>query len=348
MSFLGGEELKKNKLFFSGLIGASLGLYFLFHNQSENIFIEEELLLEENTKKQNINKEEFFLVTSDQLPLALTIVRPVLRPIEAVVQIVHGILEHRKRYLDFAEFLAEHGFAVVISDNRGHGRSVDEQFPLGHMPGVDRMVEDQYEITRFIKKHFPEKPLYLYGHSFGSILARLYLQKHDDAITKLLLTGTVQYEKKAPLGLIVATVANKIAGERSFSWIIKKLSDFGSKDKTWLTNSKEHLEKAQADPWMIPGYDNRGTMTIWEADYQLKKIKHFHCQNPELPILSITGAEDSNITGGEKGLLNTENTLRAIGYRQVDMLDLPNMKHEVLNEVDNQLVYQLILNFFNQ
>ncbi|MGX7196487.1 alpha/beta hydrolase [Enterococcus olivae] len=339
--------MKKSKLFLSGLIGAGVGMYFLFRNQSEDIRIEEEIILDEHQELQKIKKEELFLVSSDHLPLALTVLRPAYRPVKAVVQIVHGILEHRKRYLEFAGFLAENGFAVVVSDNRGHGHSVDEQFPLGHMPGADRMVEDQYEITCFIKKRFPGKPVYLYGHSFGSILARIYLQKHDAAIDKLLLSGTVQHEKKAQFGLIVARIANKLAGERSFSWIMKKLSDFGSEDKSWLTNSKEHVAKAQKDPWMIPGYDNRGTMTIWEADHYLKKITDFDCQNPELPILSITGAEDLGITGGKKGLLDTENTLRAIGYRQVDMLDLPNMKHEVLNEIDNRLVYQLILDFFN-
>lgn len=339
--------MKKKTLFLSGLVGASMGAYLLFRHRPETIQIEEEIMIDENQQVHTITSDDFFLVTSDQLPLALTIVRPTYRPIKAVVQIIHGILEHRKRYMDFAEFLAEKGFAVVISDNRGHGQSVDEHFPLGHMEETARMVQDQYEITQFIKKMFVNQPLYLYGHSFGSILARLYLQEHDNEIEKLLLTGTVQHEKQARIGLCLAAFANRFIGERKFSWIMKKLSDFGAEDKTWLTNDAKQVEKAQNDPRMIPGYDNRGTTTIWEADHQLKAYEKFRCQHPELPILSITGAEDKDITGGEKGLLDTENTLRQIGYHQVDMLDLPNMKHEVLNEIDNQLVYQLILDFFN-
>ena len=334
----------KRKLFYGSLLAAGIGAYALFRDCPEQITIGE--YTDDDKELRNVRQEEIFLIASDGLPLALTLLQPNDQPIKAVVQIVHGILEHRKRYLDFARFLAENGYAVIVSDNRGHRHSVDERYPLGHMAEPARMIQDQYEITQFIKKRFTQ-PLYLYGHSFGSILARLYLQEHDDQIAKLLLTGTVQHETKAQFACAVAAIANRFVGERRFSWIIKKISDFDAKDKSWLTNSEEHLQKAIDDPWMIPGYDNRGTATIWQADHQLKDFAKFRCQNPELPIFSITGAEDSNITGGEKGLLDTENTLRKIGYRHIDMLDLPKMKHEVLNEVDNQLVYQLILDFFN-
>lgn len=337
----------KKYLLLGGAIGAGLGLYSLFRNRPELIEFKEALPSTKHQPLETTLNEDVFLVASDGLPLALTLVRPAYRPVKAVVQIIHGILEHRQRYLHFAEFLAKNGFAVVLSDNRGHGDSTDSEFPLGHMSELERMIQDQYEITRFIKKRFAEKPVYLYGHSFGSLLARNYLQKHDNEIEKLLLTGTVQYEKQAPLGCLIAKIANTFAGERSFSWILKKLSNFGDEDKSWLTNDADQLEKIYNDARMIPGYDNRGVATIWEADRELKQIAHFNCQNPELPILSITGAEDCDITGGEKGLLDTENTLRAIGYRNIDMLDLPRMKHEVLNEVENELVYQLIVDFFH-
>jgi len=335
----------KKALLYGSLIGAGIGFYALFRNRPETIAIEEELPFGEQGLLKTTT-EDIFLVASDGLPLALSVVRPAYRPVKAVVQIIHGILEHRKRYLDFAHHLAENGYAVVVSDNRGHGQSINEQFVLGHMPSTDRMVEDQANITTFIKQRFTNKPVYLYGHSFGSMLARVYLQEHDTEIDKLLLTGTVQYEKNVKLACVIAEIANKVAGEYSFSWILKKLSDFGSDDKTWLTSNEEYVEKAMNDPWMIPGYDNRGVATIWQTNRELKKQIKFACQHPELPILSITGAEDWDITGGEQGLLDTENTLRQLGYHNIDIIDLPQMKHEVLNEVDNQLVYQLIVDFF--
>ena len=329
----------KNKLrILGGLVGVSAGLYFLFRNRPEEITIEKQL--------PEPTTETMYLLASDGLPLALTLVQPTSKP-KAVVQIIHGILEHRQRYVPFAEFLAKHGFAVVISDNRGHGESVDAQTPLGHMPNVKRMVDDQVEITNFLKKKFA-CPVYLFGHSFGSMIARIYLQKHDTLIDKLLLTGTVRYQKKAPVGLAVAAVANHVVGKRKYSWIMKKLSDFGSEDRAWLTNDLAEIRKVEHDPLMIPGYDNRGTTTVWEANAQLNKVKRYNCQNPHLPILSITGGEDTAMTGGTKGLLSTKQTLQTIGYHRVTMLDLAGMKHEVLNEIDKADVYQLILDYFNE
>ena len=40
---------------------------------------------------------------------------------KAVLQIVHGMQEHKERYYAFAEFLSKNGYHVVVSDMRGHG-----------------------------------------------------------------------------------------------------------------------------------------------------------------------------------------------------------------------------------
>lgn len=328
-----------------GLVGAGVGLtYFLFRNQSETIDVKAKKVLSD--KEQRVSRRDVFLATDDGLSLALTLTQESNHSPKGIVQIVHGILEHKNRYQDFANYLAEAGYLVVTSDNRGHGESVNEKNPLGHMPGVERMVQDQILITQFIKEQYPEIPVYLYGHSFGSILARNYLQKNDAEIDKLLLTGTVCYQKLAPVGLKLADFANKFVGEEQHSWLLKKLSGYGDEDKSWLTNDLSQIEKIENDPQIIPGYDNLGVRTIWEADYELKQLPHFICENPELPILSLSGAEDVKITGGEKGLKDTKETLEAIGYRNVEVVEYPNMKHEVLNEIDNQKVYQRILAFF--
>ena len=44
--------------------------------------------------------------------------------IRGVVQIVHGIAEHSKRYEHFMSFLAENGFVAVADDHLGHGYSI--------------------------------------------------------------------------------------------------------------------------------------------------------------------------------------------------------------------------------
>lgn len=336
------KKKRSKTLMALGLAGAGLALtYLLFRNEA----VEVKEIVQAKTKSSPY-KRDLFLVSSDGLPLAITMTRDRSQKPKALVQIVHGILEHKNRYQDFADYLAENGYIVVVSDNRGHGESVNAQFPLGHMPGVERMVEDQVNITDFIQEQYPDLPVYLYGHSFGSILARNYLQQHDHKIEKLLLTGTVCYQNLAPLGINLAQFANRYVGEKSHSWLIKKLSGFGSEDFDWLTYDQEQLERVKNDPMMLAGYDNLGVYTIWQGAYQLKQIEKYTCQKPSLPILSISGSEDEKITGGQKGLTDTKRTLEKIGYCNVTMEEIMNMKHEVLNEIEREKVYQEILAFF--
>lgn len=329
-----------------GLLGLGIGAtYFLFRDRPDNQFPTSDK--KQSTDASPHKQSNFFLMVDDGLPLAVTITQPTdSEKIKGIVQIIHGILEHKNRYQDFANFLADNGYVVLTSDNRGHGESVNQQNPLGHMPGVDRMVADQVYLTTFIKEQYPDVPMYLYGHSFGSILARNYLKENDQLIDKLLLTGTVSYQKLAPLGIQLAKIANKLTGEQKHSWLLKRLSDYGNEDKSWLTNDLSQIEKLENDTQMIPGYTNQGVATIWQADYELKQIKKYHCQNPLLPILSLSGMEDEEITGGLTGLADTKATLEAIGYQDVQIFEYEGMKHEVLNEIENALVYQRILEFF--
>ncbi len=68
---------------------------------------------------------------------------------EGLVLLVHGAKEHRKRYYDFAKYLNDNGFIVAISDNRGHGESVDDEYPLGFMPDYKLIVSDLIEFKNF-------------------------------------------------------------------------------------------------------------------------------------------------------------------------------------------------------
>ena len=70
--------------------------------------------------------EHIFLNSIDDYKLSLAVFRA--EKAKAVIQIVHGMQEHKERYYPFAEFLSKNGYDVVVSDMRGHGESVSEVF----------------------------------------------------------------------------------------------------------------------------------------------------------------------------------------------------------------------------
>ena len=75
-----------------------------------------------------------FVFTSDYDELVVSAVLAVPSgDINGIVQVIHGMNEHKERYYPFMDYLAEQGFITVISDNRGHGKSIVEPDDIGFM-----------------------------------------------------------------------------------------------------------------------------------------------------------------------------------------------------------------------
>lgn len=287
--------------------------------------------------------DQYKLTTSNQTKLDLAVFHH--HQPKAVLQIIHGALEYKERYFHFATFLQQQGYAVILSDNRGHGESTSVADPFGVIHSFDQLVADQVAITEFMKTKYPAVPYYLYGHSFGSIIARAYLQQHDDQIQKLLLTGTANYVPVVPLAVKIGRLYLKLHDVHSKNKLLNQLSGNLGVEHDWLSNNPESNLRAKHDPKMVPEYPVSSLQAIWEGDHQLKAYRRYQVKQPHLPILSLVGAEDVKITGGPKGLADTLKTLKKIGYTNVESEELPGMKHEVLNELDQDKVYQRILQF---
>ena len=84
----------------------------------------------------------------------------------------YGMEEHILRYERFAAFLAKQGFVVCGNDHTGHGRSVEHWQDRGFFGEEEGswqyIIEDMRYVMEFVKKKFPELPLFLIGHSMGS------------------------------------------------------------------------------------------------------------------------------------------------------------------------------------
>ena len=63
--------------------------------------------------------EKVTLLAAENYSLSLAVFEA--KKAKAVLQIVHGMEEHKERYYSFAEYLSENGITVVVGDLRGHG-----------------------------------------------------------------------------------------------------------------------------------------------------------------------------------------------------------------------------------
>ena len=95
-------------------------------------------------------RTEFFTMKSEQdgLELSLMLVRPD-GEIRALVQLAHGMTEHKERYIPLMEYLASRGYVCVMNDHRGHGKSICFAEDLGFFGrgGAKHLVDDLHQLT---------------------------------------------------------------------------------------------------------------------------------------------------------------------------------------------------------
>ncbi|MFR1519014.1 MAG: alpha/beta fold hydrolase [Clostridia bacterium] len=272
---------------------------------------------------------------------------------KAVVQIVHGMCEHKERYDFFAGKLTENGYDVVISDLRGHGLSVGEDGLLGYFgkkDGPETLIEDQFAVNKFIKDRFPQQPVYLFAHSMGSLIARNYLPKYDSTIEKLILSGAPCYRRGCGFACALSKAAVLFSGAENCNQLIKSFAPGGGKGdlpNAWLSYNKQNVKEYNEDKMCGFPFTNAGYLTLYELDRRLHDFKRNGARHPMLDILFLAG-EDDPVTGGRKGLQDSADSLRKAGYRNVAMKTYAHMRHEILKEAECELVIRDAISFFDR
>jgi alpha-beta hydrolase superfamily lysophospholipase len=89
---------------------------------------------------------------------------------QAGLIIVHGIAEHGGRYRHVAESLAAKDIACFVYDQRGHGTSLG---PRAHVKDFACFAKDLEMVGASVRKRFPALPLFVWGHSMGSVVVLL-------------------------------------------------------------------------------------------------------------------------------------------------------------------------------
>lgn len=269
--------------------------------------------------------------------------------IKGIIQIAHGMNEHKERYLDFMGFLAQNGYVCIINDHRGHGNSIKEKDDIGYFydNNAEYVVEDLNQITEYITKKFKDKKIILFGHSMGSMIVRKYMEKYDDKIDGLIVCGSPSENKLAKLGLFFIKLLEGIKGERYRSKFIRNLM-FNGYDKeneiknSWICYNEEIVKKYKEDPLCQYEYTLNGMENIVKLMIDIYNPKLYQKKNLNLPIYFIAGKDDPVIVSEEKWN-EAQNFLRNIGYREIQNKLYENMRHEILNEKENQKVYEDIL-----
>ena len=259
---------------------------------------------------------------------------PVAEP-RAVVQIAHGLGEHAMRYSHVAAILNRAGYSVYADDHRGHGQTgkrMMEQAEIKRMGnlgkgGMTATVGQVFELTELIASELPNLPLYLLGHSWGSMLAQKILNKNSGSYSGAVLSGST---------LMLPGVAPTSGFNKKWDKTPNKST------KEWLSRDDSVGREFMKDPLCfgetaieVFGITNVAGLVSLPS----KKIA------ADFPILLIAGSEDP--LGAERGNMMLAKAFTRAGVQDVTMIIYPEARHEMFNELNKHEVLADLTNWLD-
>ena len=273
---------------------------------------------------------------------------------KAIFQIVHGMAEHKERYYPFMEYLSQHGYACIIHDHRGHGESVKSEQDLGYMydGGAEAMVEDVLLVQNWAKKQYPDLPVFLFGHSMGSMVVRAFTKLYDDRIAKLIVCGCPSNNPAKGAGIALASIIGAFKGDNHRSNFLNKLA-FGSYGElfeennplAWLSANQANTADYHNDPLCGFVFTANGFKNLFKIMQSCYAEKGWKVSNPSLPIMFISGGDDP-CRISDKDFLKAIDFMKKKGYENVSYHLYPGLRHEILLEKEDK-VWEDILQFID-
>ena len=301
-----------------------------------------------------VSKEVFTFSSSDGVhDVSAVWWRPEGTP-RGVVQLVHGISEHMGRYDHFARFLAKQGFAVVGHDHLGHGgtaKDASEYGWFGERDGWKYVVKDVRILRERLGAEYPGVPYFLMGHSMGSFVVRGYLIFWPGTVDGAILSGTGQ---ETPLnvaaGRILSSLVVRFSGPRAHSKLLNTLS-VGAYNRQfkpnrtgadWISRDQAVVDAYCADPLcrFLPTASMFHDMMV--GLQLLAKKENLQKMDPDTPVYFFAGDKDPVGASG-KGVRKVAGWFRDAGVKDVTVKLYPEGRHEMLNEINKDQVYQDVL-----
>lgn len=267
---------------------------------------------------------------------------------KASILILHGMAEHHKRYLSFAQYLNEQGYDVYLYDHRGHGtdKKLSDLGFFAYSKGYQLVVDDVITISQYIEQNNRSNKFFLFGHSMGSLIARNVIQTYDK-YNGVIICGTA-YPPKLLIksGLFIASLIKKIKGPKYISPFLSNLL-FGSKkytqlsDRTafdWLTRSHPVVGAYIHDPYCgfvctASFYHDLLKLTANAANNKLIRLTR-----ADLPMFIISGEKDP-VGGYGKDIKRLLSVYKKLGFTNIAYKLYPDCRHELINEINKDEVY---------
>lgn len=274
---------------------------------------------------------------------------PKLRSAKGIIQLAHGMVDYVGRYKDFADYLTGEGYIFAGNHHLGHGKSAASDNDFGIFAedgGVDFLIGDMHTMNKYLRETFPTLPLIVMGHSMGSFITRLYVEKHPHSMQGAIIHGTGGPNPLANMGIALAKTVKSFKGPRHRSGFIKKLA-FGSYNskftkqegaRAWLTREGSLVADRKDNKYTNFTFTASGYIDLFKMLRDSNSKEWFREYPKELPTLIVSGSMDPVGNYG-KGPDYVYKHLLIEGCKSVDLKMYEGARHELFLETNRDEVF---------
>lgn len=302
-----------------------------------------------------IMKTECFELKSvcDGLGISVLAAEPDVPVPEMVILLSHGMCGCKERFMPFMEFMTRKGAVCVANDHRGHGRSVLSDSDLGYMyeGGYEALVEDMALVAQWIHKSYEGIPVFLVGHSMGSMAARVFVRKHDELIDGVILCGSPSWNPLSLAGYPLMAVLERIGAGRFrpalLSGLVSKVYNrrFAAEGhNAWTCSDPETRKAFRENVRCNYTFTVNGTKNLLAMMIDTYRNESWNVRNSSMPVLFLSGADDPCMIS-EKRFHDAAKQMYRHGYHDVSSVIYDGMRHEILNEKEKEYVWNDIFLF---
>ncbi|MCR5289841.1 MAG: alpha/beta hydrolase [Treponema sp.] len=281
--------------------------------------------------------------------------------VSGVVHVSHGMVEHALRYKEFGEFLARIGFVCIVHDHRGHGLTGKRAETKGTgcigmlapAHGFDLVTDDIKELVLLSRKEFPDKSIFLLGHSFGSFVAQNFIEQYGTFIDGCILMGSAGPRPVTiTLGKLFVSFLSLFIGTMARSRFVNSLT-FGTYNMH-IVNPKTPHDWLSREPAEVAAYEQDEmcgfipTVSFFKdllyglsVIHKRNRMKRIPCL---LPIYVLYGSADP-VGGYGLTVRRLLSVYKRLGLKRVDSVCFDHARHELLHETNKSNVFACILDW---
>ena len=190
----------------------------------------------------------------------------------------------------------------------------------------------------------------------GSFMARRYMMTYGNELSGIIISGTGSKPQLLILfGRFLIKTIEKFKGERYISDFITNIISGKNNDRIidkktevdWLTNDEEIVKAYMNDDMCMFEFTLNGYDTLLEAMEFMQKKSNIKKIPKDLPMFFISGTDDP-VGDYSKGVEKAYDDMCKASIKDVDIMLYHGGRHEMLNEIIRDSVYEDVYNWIKK